>query len=75
MADSSNTALSALLAQRDDLIAQMGAIQSLTDQNGEQVEYRTINQIQTALLAVNGQIARLTQPKPNIIRFRTSKGL
>ncbi|WP_019092533.1 hypothetical protein [Komagataeibacter europaeus] len=76
MADSDTAAvLCALLATRADLIAQMSAPQSITDQNGEQVAYRTTNQIQAALFTVNSEIARLTNPKPNTIRFRTSKGL
>ncbi|POF63556.1 hypothetical protein CFR73_09585 [Novacetimonas maltaceti] len=76
MADSDTAAvLSALLRTRDDLIAQMSAPQSITDQNGEQVQSRTFNQIQAALFTINSEIARLTRPKPNTIRFRTSKGL
>lgn len=45
------------------------------DQNGEEVEYRSVGEMQRAIGVVESRIAAMQTAAPNTIRFKTSKGL
>ena len=63
----------ALIEFRDRLIAaRLNGIRSVTDQNGESVEYKSDQQMAAALAYVERLIAG---QQPSTIVFHTSKGL
>jgi hypothetical protein len=68
--------LAQLTAFRDKLLAaRFSGVQSITDQNGEKVVYRTESEISRALAAVNSEIAAASRPTSNVVKFNSSKGL
>lgn len=68
--------LTALRRYRDDLQdARFSGIQSLTDQNGERVVYRSQAEIERAIAAIDSEIAALTRRWSSLIHLQTSKGL
>lgn len=66
-----------LLKARDDLwAARASGTLSYRDQNGEEITYKSDRQMAAALAALDRQIAELAGRRaPNVIYFRTSKGL
>jgi len=68
--------LAELIAFRDGLLeTRFSGVQSLTDQNGERVTYRSEAEIARALAAVNAEIAAASKTPSSTIRFNSSKGL
>lgn len=57
------------------LNARFSGIQSLTDQNGEKIVYRTQGEIERAIAALDSEIARLQRGRTALIHMQTSKGL
>lgn len=45
------------------------------DQNGEEIQFRGISEIQRALGIVDSMIANAQGAAPNVIKFNTSKGV
>lgn len=69
------TALADLQAFRQRLVRALASdVRELQDQNGERVVYRSVAEIRSALAAIESEIARATG-KPQVILFKTSKGL
>ena len=66
--------LAKLVMQRRELIlARANGLRSLTDQNGERVEYKTDAEMAAAIKSID---ALLTPARPaHTIKFQTSKGL
>lgn len=66
-----------LLRFREDLQdARFSGIQSFTDQTGERVVYRTQNEIERAIAALDVELAALQNArKPSILYLSTSKGI
>ncbi len=61
---------------RDRLLSsRMSGVLSVTDQNGERVEYKTDAQMAGAIAACDREIAALSGRPARTILFRTSKGL
>lgn len=68
--------LSDLIKWRDLLQeASFSGVQTVVDQNGERVTYRTQNELMRALAAAESMIAGLQRPASSTFRFNTSKGL
>ena len=69
--------LSDLIAWRDALIqSRLQGVSRVRDQNGEEVEFKTDNQMAAAISSANDLIAQMQTAQPvNTIRFQTSKGL
>lgn len=68
--------LSDLIKWRDSLQeASLSGVQTVVDQNGERVTYRTQNELMRALAAAEGMITGLQRPASSTLRFNTSKGL
>lgn len=55
--------------------ARFSGVQSITDQNGEKIVYRTQGEIERAIAAIDAEIATLTRGRHALIRLQTSKGL
>ncbi|WP_406735966.1 phage head-tail joining protein [Thioclava sp. GXIMD4215] len=55
--------------------ARFSGVRSLTDQNGEAVQYRSQAEIERAIAAIDAEIATLTRGRQTLIRLQTSKGL
>lgn len=61
---------------REQLVeALTSGVRSFKDSNGEEVTYRSVNEINAAIAAVDREIAALHGRRSNVIRFSTSKGL
>lgn len=61
---------------RDKLVsARMSGVLSVTDSNGERVEYKTDFQMAAAVAACDRELAALSGRPARTIIFRTSKGL
>jgi hypothetical protein len=68
--------LSTLQALKDSLVrARLSGVREIRDQNGESIQYRSDREMQAALASVDAQIAALQSAAPNVIRFKTSKGI
>lgn len=68
--------LSELQASRDALVRALASGERrVRDASGEEVEYRSVGEVQRALAAVEARIAGMQANTPNVIRFNTSKGL
>ena len=68
--------LADLTRWRDDLIeARMSGVREVTDSNGEGVRYASDREMASAIASADRMIAGLTRAAPNVIHFRTSKGL
>ena len=56
--------------------ARFSGVQSITDQNGERVVYRTQAEIERAIAALDVELAALQNArKPSILYLSTSKGV
>jgi hypothetical protein len=55
--------------------ARATGVRSVTDQNGERVEYRNDSELASALALVDAEIRRFNTNPPNTIYLTTSKGL
>jgi hypothetical protein len=67
--------LSELQTARDNLVRALASGERrVRDQNGEEVEYRSVGEMQRALGVVESRIAAMQAEAPNVIRFNTSKG-
>lgn len=65
-----------LQASRDALLRALASGERrVRDQNGEEIEYRSVFEMQRALGVVESRIAAMQTAAPNVIRFNTSKGL
>lgn len=65
-----------LRAHREKLQeARFTGIRSLTDQNGEQIHYRSDAEIARAIAAIDSEIAQLQRGRAALIRLQTSKGV
>lgn len=61
---------------RDSLIeARLKGIRRVRDQNGEEIEYKSDNEMSAAIRAADQLILETSGKHPNVIRFQTSKGL
>ncbi len=61
---------------RDSLIeARLKGIRRVRDQNGEEIEYKSDNEMSAAIRAADQLILETTGKHPNVIRFLTTKGL
>jgi len=61
---------------RDKLVtSRMSGVLSVTDSNGERVEYKTDAQMAAAIAACDREIAALSGRSARTIVFKTSKGL
>jgi hypothetical protein len=59
---------------RDSLVRALATGEKrVRDQNGEEVEYRSVFEMQRALGQIEGRIAAMQSAAPNTIRFKTSK--
>ncbi|RNF33715.1 phage head-tail joining protein [Paracoccus methylarcula] len=68
--------LAELQAYRERLLeTRYSGIRSLTDQNGEQVHYRSQSEIERAIAALDAEIAALTSGRSNRIKPIMTKGL
>ncbi len=68
--------LSQLIQWRDSLIeASLSGVQTVVDQNGERVTYRSQNEIMRALASAESMIAGMQRAATSTFRFNTSKGL
>ncbi len=66
--------LSQLQASRDALVRALASGERrVRDQNGEEIEYRTVFEMQRALGVIEGRIAAMQSAPPNTIKFNTSK--
>jgi hypothetical protein len=66
--------LSELQTARDNLVRALASGERrVRDQNGEEVEYRSVGEMQRALGVVESRIAAMQSAAPNVIRFNTSK--
>lgn len=67
--------VSDLQSYRARLIDALGSgARSVRDQNGEEVQFRGISEIQRALGIVDSMIASASSAAPNVIKFNVSKG-
>jgi hypothetical protein len=67
---------SQLIQWRDSLQeAVLSGVQTVVDQNGERVTYRSQNELMRALAAAENMIAAVQRSAPSTVRFNTSKGL
>ena len=67
--------LSDLAASRDALVRALATGEKrVRDASGEEVEYRTVFEIQRALGLIEARIAAMQSAAPSVIRFQTSKG-
>lgn len=61
---------------RDTLIeARLKGIRRVRDQNGEEIEFKSDNEMASAIRAADQLILETSGKHPNVIRFQTSKGL
>ena len=68
--------VSELREYRDKLQdARFSGVQSITDQNGEKLVYRTQAEIERAIAALDSEIAQLQRGRMALIRLQTSKGV
>lgn len=68
--------LADLQTSRDALLRALASGERrVRDQNGEEIEYRSVFEMQRALGVVESRIAAMQTAVPNVIRFNTSKGL
>ncbi len=68
--------LSDLQAFRDALVRALATGEKrVRDANGEEIEYRSVFEMQRALGLIEARIAAMQSAAPNTIRFKTSKGL
>jgi len=66
--------LSDLQAARDGLVRALATGERrVRDQNGEEIEYRSVFEMQRAMGVIEGRIAAMQSAPPNVIRFKTSK--
>lgn len=66
--------LADLQASRDALLRALASGERrVRDQNGEEIEYRSVFEMQRALGVVESRIAAMQTAAPNTIRFNTSK--
>lgn len=72
----SGPTLSDLLQYRESLFSALGSgARVVKDQNGEEVQFRGVSEIQRAIGIVESQIAALNSKASNVIQFRTRKGV
>ena len=65
-----------LLALRDSMVeAAASGVLELTDQNGERVRYRSVQEINRAIARLDREIAELGGGRSRTLRVKTSKGL
>lgn len=65
-----------LQAARDALVRALATGERrVRDGSGEEVEYRSIGEIQRAIGQIESRIAAMQTTGPNTIRFQTSKGI
>lgn len=63
-----------LIRWRDRLVeARLSGIQTLVDQSGERIEYKSDRQMAAAIASADAAIAAATRKQPNTIVFRTHK--
>lgn len=55
--------------------ARFSGVQSITDQNGERLVYRSQAEIERAIAALDSEIAQLQRGRMALIRLQTSKGV
>ncbi|RRH68357.1 phage head-tail joining protein [Falsigemmobacter faecalis] len=55
--------------------ARFSGVRSFTDQNGENVTYRSQAEIERAIAAIDSEIFNLQRGRNALIRLQTSKGL
>ncbi|MGE0828046.1 MAG: phage head-tail joining protein [Hyphomonadaceae bacterium] len=68
--------LSTLQSLKDALVkARLSGVREIRDQNGETVSYKSDREMASALSSVESQIAALQSAAPNVIKFKTSKGI
>lgn len=68
-------AINELETARDELVRQLTkGVLSVTDANGERVEFATPAAMQRAIANIESRIAAMRAQAPNVIRFNTSKG-
>ncbi len=66
--------LSDLQTARDALVRALATGEKrVRDQNGEEIEYRSVFEMQRALGLIESRIAAMQTAAPNTIRFKTSK--
>lgn len=63
-----------LIRWRDALVeARLSGIQTLVDQSGERIEYKSDRQMAAAIAAADAAITAATRKQPHTIVFRTQK--
>lgn len=68
--------LSELQASRDALVRALATGEKrVRDANGEEIEYRSVFEMQRALGHIEARIAAMQSAAPNVIQFKVSKGL
>jgi len=67
--------LADLQSARDALVLALArGERRVRDQNGEEIEYRSVGEMQRAIGVVESRIAAMQTNAPNTIRFKVSKG-
>lgn len=67
--------ISELEGARDNLVRQLAkGVLSVTDQNGERVQFSTLGEMQRAIANIESRIAAMQGAGVNQIQFQTSKG-
>ena len=70
------TSLADMLKLRANLFeARMGGTRRVRDASGEEIEFKSDNEMAKALAALDTEIAGLSKAPPSTLHFRTSKGL
>lgn len=65
-----------LQASRDALVRALATGERrVRDASGEEVEYRSVFEMQRALALIESRIAAMQAAAPNTIKFKVSKGL
>jgi hypothetical protein len=67
--------VSQLETARDELVLALArGVTSVRDANGEQVDYATPGAMRSAIANIESRIEAMAGQRPNLIRFKTSKG-
>ena len=70
------TSLADMLKLRANLFeARMGGTRRVRDASGEEIEFKSDNEMAKALAALDSEIAALSKAPHSTLHFRTSKGL
>lgn len=68
--------LSQLQRLRDELVdARFSGVRTVRDSNGEELTYKSDNEMRAALAALDSEIAALQRKPIGFVRVQTSKGL